>query len=793
MASPARFQVRFEVDGDGNVKAAFDDINRKAKDSGNAADDAAKRWYAFGESIGSAVRTGALALGTLAATGLALVIKNSIDAQNEQAQLTAVLKSTGQQAAFTSEQITGMANDIAKASNFSGGEITNAATRLLSYSGIVRENFAPALQVAIDQAARLGISVEQSAETVGRALESPTKAAAALAQQGFGAAFTKEVRNGIAALEDSGKAAEAQRVVIDILNDSYQGAALASRDTLGGALIALKKATADLLTGDVNGEGLKGLTQSVEDLVQTLQDPGVQAGFQNLVELLLQGTSAAAGLIGNLGQLIGQQRQVAQLSDGSLAPKDATTGALQQRLASAQDLRARTQQQRTTFLGFDIDSLNKQRQQSLTNYDNEIEALQAELAKRKVPVLFNEGNAGDPQPALRAARTRQAIPNAEDPADRKKRLAEEERAARQLQNAYERLRDSYGQQLAVGSQVSDQSEVAKLRYQTELGALKGLTEAKKQELLVMAERLDQMDREYALQQQLDRQDAQRSAVLADIAAQRAELGLSNDELEVRQNLLAAGVTRESQWGQSIVTATERLQKQRDATRDAVDAMDAVRGTAKDIFMSAATDAENFGDRAVASVKRLAAALLEIRLDQWLKETMGATGSTQTGSGGWLSSLVGLAGSFFGGGNAATRAAAASGNYGAFNPNLTGFSGRASGGNVRAGSLHEVAEGGVPELLRSNGRTWLLSGADGTVIPARAAAAAQPTAGSAPVVNLTINKGANEDRQEVASDGFGNFDIKIWLKNELRGAVRSGALDSDLRDRYNLPMRGVRRG
>lgn len=768
--SPARFQVRFEVDGDGNVKSSLDDINRKTRETGQAADDAGKRWYNFGYSIGEAVKVGSVALGTLAATGLALVIKNSIDAQNEMAQLSAVLKSSGQDASFSAEQISAMADQIAKASAFSGGEVTNAATRLLSYSGIVTEKFAPALQVAIDQAARLGISVESSAETVGRALESPTKAAAALAQQGFGAAFTKEVRNGIAALVDAGKEAEAQQIILDILNDSYQGAAAAARDTLGGAFIRLKETAADLLEGDSGGEGLRGVRQAVEDLISTLEDPAVQSGWQALVEMMLRAASASAEVVGNLGRLIGTQRQVAQLGDGSLTPSGASTDALQQRLAQATDERARTQQQRTTFLGFDIESLEQQRKQSLTNYDNEIAALQAEIAKRQVQIQFNEGNPGDPQPALRQAATRQAIPDAEDPADRKKRLAEEAREARQLQNAYDRLMDSYGQQIAMGQQAT---EVARVRYATEQGALKNLTEAQKQALLAKAEYLDQMDREADLQRQLDEQEARRQYVLDDIKAERVELGLSNDQLEIRRNLLDAGVTAESSWGQAIIASTEALQKARDATHAQIDTQDALREASKDIFTGAITSADNFGDVVDDVFDRLYSRLVDIATSQLWDELFGKQGSTNTGSsGGWMAAIGSAVAGWFGGG-------------------------RATGGGVRAGSIHEVAEGGMPELLRSNGKTYLLSGADGTVIPASQAASAggaYPAAGTAiGNISVHITKDAQEDRQTATADGFGGVDIRVMLKKEMQGLVASGGLDTVNKARYGLTPMGQRRG
>src|SRR5690606_8632680 len=133
-----------------------------------------------------------------------------------------------------------------KKSTFGTNEIIEAQTRLLSYSGVVGENIPRAMQAVIDQSTRLGMSLSQSAEIIGRALESPSKAAAALAQQGFGAAFTKEVRATIDALVAAVREADAQILILEILEESYGGAAEAARNTFGGALTALKHTISDV-------------------------------------------------------------------------------------------------------------------------------------------------------------------------------------------------------------------------------------------------------------------------------------------------------------------------------------------------------------------------------------------------------------------------------------------------------------------------------------------------------------------------------------------------------------------
>jgi hypothetical protein len=776
--SPARFQVRFEVDGDGNVKAAMDSVSVKARQAGEAADDAGKRWTSFGESIGLAVRTGTLALGGLAAGALALVIKNSVEAENSMAQLNAVLRSSGQDANFSAEQIKGMADTISKASTFSGTEVTDAATRLLSYSGIAKEQFAPALQVAIDQATRLGISVTQSAEIVGRALESPTKAAAALAQQGFGAAFTDSVRESIKALEDAGREAEAQKIIIDILNESYGGASVAARDTLGGALKALKITVGNLLEGDAEGEGLKGLRQSIEDLIKTLDDPQVKSGFAGFIEESLQLVGVLAQLVAMLGEAKDKLDAFGIQQVGGTANVRDLAQIRYERANIEQEQAARSSGTSDTFLGrlgrgwagagnaFGLNTVSgmsdkdlEKRLAQLRDLEDQSIALFGDTSKPRV--LINQGNPGDPQPSLRPMAQRNPVAPAgtTDTSTRKAALSEEDRAAQQLERTYQRLMDRYAEEIALGR---DASEEAKVRYMIEHEGLQGLDAARQKALITQAQLNDQKMVEAELQRSMYEMDGPYIAMLNDLQAERAALGLSNDELEIRANLLRAGVSRESDWGKTIAENTRQLQQERRATNDQIDAMDSVRDAGKDLFMGAATSADSFGDVAINALERLRNRMLEMAAERLMDQIFGVYGTTQTGSaGGWMSSIGGWVGSLFGGG-------------------------KATGGAIRAGSIYEVSEGGAPELLRQNGRTYLLPGADGTVIPARYAAGGGAAGGAAGALQVQVNNyGSNKvaTREEFSNGPDGNSLRKLVIDIIADDQASGGKTVRSLKSRF----------
>lgn len=219
------------------------------------------------------------------------VIQETREAGDEMAQLRAILKSTGEQAGFTASQLAEMADELTSSTIHSSGEIVKAQTRLLSYTGIVGEQFPQALQMAIDQSARLGESIEQSAETIGKALDKPSQGVAALTKQGF--KFTEAEKERMKVLEKSGRTGEAQKIVLDALAESYGGAALAARSTFGGALTAVGESLRDLADGS-GGAGVGGATRAINQLAEALKSPEIKDAFGNLATAVLNVVASVA-------------------------------------------------------------------------------------------------------------------------------------------------------------------------------------------------------------------------------------------------------------------------------------------------------------------------------------------------------------------------------------------------------------------------------------------------------------------------------------------------------------------
>ncbi|SOE48104.1 Phage tail length tape-measure protein 1 [Orrella dioscoreae] len=221
---------------------------------------------------------GAAFAGISVGTALTAFVQNTINAQNEQAQLAAVLESTGRAASMSADSLNAMADAIESASTFSAGEVTEAQVALLAFTGIAGQEFPRAMQAAADMAARTGMTVRAAAETIGRALDIPSEGLAALSRQGF--RFTDEQKKLAERLEATGRTAEAQAIILKALEESYGGAAAAARDTLGGSLAGLRNTVSALLT-DESGS-LTGLRWAIEAVNDALGSDAARDGLNAL-------------------------------------------------------------------------------------------------------------------------------------------------------------------------------------------------------------------------------------------------------------------------------------------------------------------------------------------------------------------------------------------------------------------------------------------------------------------------------------------------------------------------------
>lgn len=214
-----------------------------------------------------AVAAGAIAFVGLnrVVDGIKAIVKEGSDAEQELAQLEAALHATGRTSEFTAQSLAAMRQQL-QGGLFDDGQISAAQVRLLSYTNIVGEQFPAAMQITIDQAQRLGMSLEQSAEVVGKALQTPSKAMESLSKQGFTLDDSQKAL--IKSLEATGQVAQAQSIILDLLAESYGGAAAAAKV---GTIAGLWKAATDRF----------------KDWKQEVADQGVLTYFKDQLNTLL--------------------------------------------------------------------------------------------------------------------------------------------------------------------------------------------------------------------------------------------------------------------------------------------------------------------------------------------------------------------------------------------------------------------------------------------------------------------------------------------------------------------------
>lgn len=278
--------------------------DRKGKEISAAAKKRAKETEEAWSKVGSVI--GAAFAGITFGAVFQKVIAETRAAEQEQAQLAAVLISTGNAAGYSQARLNEMAGAMESGLGIAAGEVNKAQTVLLAFTNIVGDQLPKALQAAADHAARTGSTIQASAEIMGRALDVPSVGMASLQKQGF--KFSESQIELARELERTGKVAEAQQIVLDSLEESYGGAAAAARDTFGGALGALQNTINSLLTGDTGS--MKSMKASVESLNATLSSEQTRAAFQTLIAWMADLSTAVVRATANFVAFINTKNKL---------------------------------------------------------------------------------------------------------------------------------------------------------------------------------------------------------------------------------------------------------------------------------------------------------------------------------------------------------------------------------------------------------------------------------------------------------------------------------------------------
>ena len=189
------------------------------------------------------------------------------------AQVEAGLISTGNAAGFTSKELQKMASDL-QAKTLFGDEVIlkDATAQLLTFTNIAGDQFARTQKAALNLATRLDGDLKSASIQLGKALNDPIANLSALSRSGI--QFSKDQKEVIKSLAETGRLAEAQTIILDELEKQYGGAAEAARLAGLGPFQALQMVLSDLSEefGALIMENLEPFRLKVEQITKFLQN-----------------------------------------------------------------------------------------------------------------------------------------------------------------------------------------------------------------------------------------------------------------------------------------------------------------------------------------------------------------------------------------------------------------------------------------------------------------------------------------------------------------------------------------
>lgn len=267
---------------DSGVKKAVDGM----KNMGSQGAPAVKKASNEIKEIGRTAKTSAVSVrgllsslkGFAAIAGITIGVRKAFEglAQEQRSinQLKAAIVSTGKAAGRSLNQLTSAAQRLQSATTFSNEAIQEMQVQLLTFTKVTGDVFDKATTSVLDMATRMGTDATSAARILGRALNDPIRGLMLLRRQGV--QFSESQEAVIKSLAETGRVAEAQRIILEKLQSVFGGSAVAATKGLSGAFSQLKntlddtlKEIANLITRTDNAtEGMS----SIEKVIRNVND-----------------------------------------------------------------------------------------------------------------------------------------------------------------------------------------------------------------------------------------------------------------------------------------------------------------------------------------------------------------------------------------------------------------------------------------------------------------------------------------------------------------------------------------
>ncbi|MFH1158917.1 MAG: phage tail tape measure C-terminal domain-containing protein [Pseudomonadota bacterium] len=419
---------------------------------------------------------------------LTLGLKKSIEAAAEAEQihnrLQAVLKATGNASGLTARQIVAAAEDIEKSTLATSEQVEQAATILATFRSVAGDSFTRTLKLAQDLAAAMGGDLQTRVLQLGKALDNPAEGLTALGRAGI--FFTESQKTLIQSLVETGRQAEAQKVILDALEAKVGGAGAGEAKGVTGATNRLSDAWNNLLKEvgqtpaivSATEKSLSGISLVFEKLRGLIKDDTfgdkvfkankrlleAQDQLQDLRETSafsdnrLIGTqeNRVAELQSELDRILAVAKQKAQVISAEQTQVDAG------REKAASDQRAELLTEQRKKLNETLDRLMTEPAERIAKVNRELATTKERLASLREKDGSNNSTV---DAALRQAETiaRRQISAIEKPAQEAKKREAEAEAQKRL-NAL----------LNEGTQITKSTQTATEAYASELARLKEL-------------------------------------------------------------------------------------------------------------------------------------------------------------------------------------------------------------------------------------------------------------------------------------------------------------------------------
>lgn len=308
MAMSTDEKLNIVIDAQNKAQAAFDDLNRqldkadkKYSSFGDRVDAVGHKMKSVGKGMSLAITLPILALGASAANTLIRI--EQLGAQTE-----AVLKSTGNAANVTKKQLDGMSQTLEKVTGVEAESVTQGQNMLLTFTkiknGVGEGNdiFDQATKAMLDMGTGMnggvvpaGEQLKTTAIQLGKALNDPIKGVGALSK--VGVQFTKDQKEQIKTMVESGDVMGAQKIILAELNTQFGGSAEAFGATTAGKVAKLKNNF-----GNVTEELAANFLPTVIQVVDKVS--GMMQAFTKLSAEKKKFIYIALGVVAALGPII---------------------------------------------------------------------------------------------------------------------------------------------------------------------------------------------------------------------------------------------------------------------------------------------------------------------------------------------------------------------------------------------------------------------------------------------------------------------------------------------------------